>query len=176
MNFEEIIPEIKLIKNEKLREKVKATITDALSWGWDDLLAIPYINSWEPEVRYSQSLVDHTRLVTNIMIAMARELEKKGYKINLNELIVVGILHDIGLLIEFEKKDNKIVQRWGQRLIRHPYWGMWLAQKNGFSVSVVSAISSHSKEGKYAERNQIAGILYHADWLVYGFTVKTFRD
>jgi putative nucleotidyltransferase with HDIG domain len=175
-NVVELFPEINLINDESIREKIKAGIEDALNWGWKDLAAIPYINSWEPEVRYGISLVEHTRLVTNLMIAMAKELEKTGYKINFDELIAAGILHDFGLLMEFEEKNGKIVQRWNQRLIRHPHWGMWLAQKNDLPVSVVHAISSHSKEGDFTDRNQIALILYHADWLVWGLLPEGHTD
>ena len=174
-NFEELLPEITMITNEKIRSGVKSAIRDALNYGWSDLSTIPFINSWQPEVDTGLSLIDHTRLVTKLMIAMAKELGEKGFTVNLDELIAAGILHDMGLLIEFEQKDNTIVQRWNKRLIRHPHWGMYLAQRNDLPISVVHAVAVHSKEGDFIERNRIAGILYHADWLVFGITTGVFQ-
>lgn len=113
--------------------------------GWKNIEEIPWVDSWTGETYKEITLVDHTNLVTDMAVYMAKKLmETKLFKINMDELIAGAILHDIGEALEFETASKgKVRKRWGRRLIRHPFLGMALAFKHGISPRIGHIISAH---------------------------------
>ena len=85
--------------------------------------------------------------------------------INLNYLIAGGILHDVAKVLEYTKKDGKIVKsEFGSRL-RHPVAGAALAYSLGLPDEVVHMIAAHSKEGEFTKRTVESIIIHHADFV-----------
>ena len=170
MDLEEIFPQLAQIKDEEIKRKTKAVIEEAVKLsGWDDIRKIPWVDSWTLETYEGMSLVEHTKIVTDIAIYMAKRLMETGFfEVNMDELISAAILHDIGEALEFEPDPKGGVRkRWGRRLLRHPLLGGALALKHGLPPRIAHIISAHSREGDLTERTVEAVILYHADWTPY---------
>jgi len=170
MQLEEIFPQLSEIENQDVRKKTERVLEEAVAQSsWSDIRDIPYIMSWTLRVSEGTNLVEHTKLVTDIAIFMARRMTATGlFRINMDELVSAAILHDIGLVHEFERDPKGgIRKRYGRTLIRHPIWSGFLAVKHGLSPTIAHIISAHSREGDYTERTVEATILYHADWTPY---------
>ena len=73
--------------------------------GWKDW-SMPFTLNFEFDSKYT--LAHHTLHVTQIAIESAKVFEKAmDIAINWDELILGGILHDVGKLMEVEERDGK---------------------------------------------------------------------
>ncbi len=158
MELEEIFPLINEIKDEEIKEKVKRCIEMAMERGnWKSLNEIPFTLAIE-------NAYDYVRHVNNVA-RMAYEIGKLREDIDLDSLIAGAILHDIGKLLEYEKKDDKFVKSQLGRYVRHPAIGAALAMEAGLNEKVVNIIAAHSKEGELVERCKEAIIVHHCDFI-----------
>ncbi len=161
------LPEIDLIKDGELRKKVIETWEDAIrlgGWSCEELDNIPF-TLLIPDVKIS--LIDHTRGVTKTALAMGKELKNTyGDKIEINfdYLIAGALLHDVGKLLEYGKKDGKIGKSYAGALIRHPVSGTALAFKHDLPVEIQNMIAAHSREGEFVKRKVETIIIFHADF------------
>ena len=157
MDLEEVFPLIKEIKNEEMRNKVKKCIEIAMErGGWKDLTEIPFTLLIENAYNY----VEHV----NNVARMAYEIGKMK-NVDMDVLIAGAILHDVGKLLEYEKKDGKIVKSKIGKYLRHPAIGAALALEVGLDGKVANIIYSHSKEGEFVERCEEAIIIHHCDFI-----------
>ena len=166
MDIVEIIPEIKMIEDESLKEKTIKVWEEAIKiggWSYEDLDKIPF-TLLIPDT--DCSLIEHTRAVTQTSIAIA-ETFKKFYKfeINMDYLITGAILHDVGKLLEYKREGEKFTKSTTGERIRHPVSGAYLAFKYGLPEEVIHIISAHSKEGNFVKRTVEAIIVNHADFV-----------
>jgi putative nucleotidyltransferase with HDIG domain len=165
----ELIPEFDLIKEEDLREKCLQTWEAAMQeGGWvpEDLSEIPFTLLINP---CPVSFVGHVRAVTRTAVQSA-EVFKDMYgdllPVNMDLLVAGGLLHDVGKLLEYEKRaDGTTVQTSAGKLLRHPFTGMELAARFGLPVEVQHMIASHAGEGDKIKRTTEATILNHADFM-----------
>lgn len=157
--IEQIIPEIKEIRDKELREKVKKVWEYAIEvGGWKDfpLNKIPFTLL----IPTQRDLITHTRMVTKMAIAVGRT---RG-DVDMDLLIAGAILHDVGKLLEYELKDGKVVKSEYGKRIRHPVSGAMLAEKFDLPWKVSHIIASHSKEGDFIKRIPEAVIVNHCDF------------
>ena len=163
-----ILPEIRKIKNQELREKVISTWEEGINlggWDMEDLKKIPFT------LLISDSrvnLLDHTRAVTNTAIRVAEVISKaygNSVKIDKDVLIAGGILHDVGKLMEYAKVKEKITKSIKGKFLRHPFSGSALAYKCGVPDEVIHLIAVHSHEGDEGFRSVEAIIINHADFI-----------
>lgn len=164
-----IIPEINLIQDDLLKEKVINTIEDALKlgkWELNDLDSIPF-TLLIPDTKVS--LIDHTRNVTKTAVAVfdvLKESYKDLYPLDKDTLVAGAVLHDIGKFLEYEKDENgKIVKSESGKLLRHPISGLGLAFKHDLPEKVGHCIAYHAKEGQFANRIPESVIIHHADFM-----------
>lgn len=166
--WSKILPELEWIADDDLRDLVGKVWEDAFqSGGWDehDLDSIPFtLLVKDTDI----NLFDHTRIVTHLCRQIAGPLkEMQGLDINDDHLIAGALLHDVGKLLEYGKKDGEISVARSGRLLRHPLSGMGLAVKSGLPEEVSHIIAVHSREGEKSYRSPEAIILHHADFIMF---------
>jgi putative nucleotidyltransferase with HDIG domain len=163
-----ILPELELIQDEELREKTLDVWVDAMeTGGWEaaDMKDIPFTLLIEDT---DLSLLDHTRVVTQTAIAIAKAMG--GYygdrmPINMDYLVSGGLLHDVGKLVEYVRLGSKVVKSEVGKDLRHPFSGTALAYKHGIPTMICHLIAMHAKEGEGGRRNPEAWIIHYADFV-----------
>jgi putative nucleotidyltransferase with HDIG domain len=153
-----IFPEIKKIKNKKLRGGVIDVWLLAIKVGkWKRINNIPFTLL----IKTKKTLIEHTRKVTQMAIAIAKV--RKDLKMDL--VVAGGLVHDVGKLLEYEKKHGKFVKSDYGRLVRHPVSGYGLAIETGLPVQVAHIIGAHSVEGDKVTRSKEAILIHHCDFI-----------
>jgi putative nucleotidyltransferase with HDIG domain len=151
--------ELQLIKNQDLKEKVVKVWKEATVLGkWKRLEDIPFTLIFEN----SGLLIDHTKRITNLVWNVANVRKEN---LNKDYLVAGALLHDVGKLIEYEFKDDKVVKSEQGAKIRHPASGAKLAQECDLPNEVVHIIAAHSHEGDTMNRTPEAIIIHHCDFI-----------
>lgn len=166
----ERIPEIQLIGDQELREKVLSVWKEALNlggWELSDLDEIPFtlLISHCPV-----SYLGHVRAVTRTAVEAAKVMASAygdAISINMDHLVAGGLLHDIGKLLEYQRQGDRTVKSPLGELLRHPFTGVALSFKHGLPDEVTHIIALHAREGEGARRSVEAIIITHADFLNY---------
>lgn len=158
-DIEELIPEIKWIRDSILREKVVTAWLEGVKRGkWSSLKEIPFTLSFQN----SGTLVDHARRVAQLVKQVADVREEN---FNMDYLIAGALLHDIGKALEYEKVEDEIrVSDYGKK-VRHPISGANLARELGIPEEVAHIIESHSHEGDKMKRSKESIIVHHCDFI-----------
>jgi len=154
-----VFPELEEIADEGLREQVVTAYARAMERsGWESLDGIPF-SLLIPDL--DTNFIEHTRSVTRMAIAVADargDLDR--------DLVAAGALcHDIGKLLEYERKDGRVVTSRFGRMVRHPVSGAGLAMELGLPDAVVHIIAVHSKEGEGMVRLPEAVVIHHCDFI-----------
>ena len=151
-------PEIKKIKSTRLQECVINTWLTAMKKGkWQSIDKIPFTLL----IKTKKTLVEHTRIVTRMAIAVA--MQRKDIK--LDHIIAGGLVHDVGKLLEYQKKGKKYTKSRFGLLVRHPVSGYGLALESGLPVEVAHIVAAHSTEGEKVKRSNEAVIINHCDFI-----------
>ncbi len=159
--LKDIFPQIDLIKDPSIKKGViKTFLRTAEMGGWDTLEGIPFTLLISTDV----TLQEHTKAVTDMAIRLA-EIMKKFVHINMDYIVAGGLLHDVGKLLEYEKKEGKIVKSRHGDLLRHPMSGAVVAGEAGLPPEIVHIIIAHSKEGDSVKRIPEAIIIHHCDFV-----------
>ncbi len=163
-----ILPEIDLIGDPDLRDKVIATWEDGLSrggWRPEDIKRMPFTLAKKSSINFAQ----HVRSVTKICLAVAVTFDEiykgKGLAVDHDILLAGALLHDVGKLLEIEEAEGTFRKSSAGKLVRHPFSGVALADEHDIPASVQHAIAAHSKEGDPYKRTPEAIILHYADFM-----------
>ena len=158
--IERTFPEIREIRDPDLRTKVVDVIETAMErGGWETLDEIPFTLLIETDV----NMVQHVREVTRIAMAVGRGRDD----IHMDNLIAGSLIHDVGKLLEYGKKDGSYhVTEYG-RTVRHPVSGFHLALSAGLPIEVAHIVMMHSTDVQKIDRSPEAVIVYHADFIVF---------
>ena len=167
----EMIPEIDWIIDEDLHEKTlkcwERAITEG-GWKIEDLNSIPFTLLIE---NTKVSIIEHTRGVTQVAKSIADALlnvfTNSLYKIDYDVLIAGALLHDIGKLLEYEKKDGKIIKSRNGKYLRHPFSGQALCYAEGIDDAILHCIAVHAKEGEGQRVSTEAIIINKADFACF---------
>lgn len=164
-----LIPEFELIEDSHLREKALAVWEEAMqSRGWtaEDLVKIPFTLSAE---NVKTSLPEHVRTVCQICVTCDKVFtEAYGERktpVNRDHLIAGALLHDVGKLYEYEKREGKMAKSKHGEYLRHPFTGVGLCFKHDIDEEVMHIVGVHSSEGDHFKRSPEAIILHHADFM-----------
>ncbi|MGC1122657.1 MAG: HD domain-containing protein [Candidatus Methanofastidiosia archaeon] len=154
-------PQIDLIKDPDLKKKVISTfLKTAQNGGWDTLEGIPFTLLTDTSVTFAE----HTKAVTDMAIQCA-EVMKNFVHITPDYVVAGGLLHDVGKLLEYQKKEGKITQSRYGALLRHPVSGAVIAAEVGLPPEIIHIIVAHSKEGDAVKRIPEAIIIHHCDFV-----------
>jgi putative nucleotidyltransferase with HDIG domain len=164
----EVFPEIELLKDKDLKNKVMEVYDYAKEeGGWTDLKKIPFSLLVETEMSY----VEHVRAVTKMAVDLGKTMKDLGFDMDMDVIVAGGLLHDIGKLLEYTSKEGKVVKSEYGKHLRHPISGAILAHKFGLDDKIINIIAGHSKEGDHGWRCNEAIIIHHADFVFFD-TVK----
>jgi putative nucleotidyltransferase with HDIG domain len=163
-------PELEWIGDPVLRDQTSATWELALSKSEltaEDLHRIPFtLLVADPGI----SFMEHKRCVVHIARDCGNQIRShlgKGLSVNMDVLIAGAILADVGKLLEYEKKDGRIVQGSYGKYLRHPFSGVSLAEACGVPPEVCHIIAAHAGEGDQVKRSVEAYIVHHADFMTF---------
>jgi len=163
----QVLPEIELIEDESLREKVAKTWEDGLSrggWTPKDIERMPFTLAKKSDINFAQ----HVRSVTKICLAACEtfdEVYQGKLALNHDILLAGALLHDVGKLLEMEESGETFCKSAEGRLVRHPFSGLALADANGIPPEVQHIIGTHSKEGDPYKRTPEAVVVHLADFM-----------
>jgi hypothetical protein len=166
-DIRKMFPEVAEIRDTKLREKVIDVWEDAIrmgGWQPQELMQIPFtLLADNVKIMY----LEHVRTVCRMCIAMEKVLiEAYGdrTKIDHDVLVAGALLADVGKMLEYEKRDGKIVKGKAGEFLRHPFSGVGLCFKHGIPDAVMHVVATHSKEGDHVKRFPESIIFHHADF------------
>jgi putative nucleotidyltransferase with HDIG domain len=114
--------------------------------------------------------MSHKRAVVHIAKEAgdkANEFFKDDLPVNMDVLIAGAILADVGKLLEYDKKDGKIIQGSYGKYLRHPFSGVSLAEECDVPPEVCHIIAAHAKEGDHVKRSTEAYFVHHADFMTF---------
>lgn len=156
--IEEIFPQIGKIKSKKLQDGVVTAWLHAVEkGGWESIDDVPFTLLADVET----SLVEHTRTVTDMAIAIG----KTRNDLDMDVLIAGALVHDVGKLLEYERRGETIAKSSHGKLIRHPVSGYGLVLAAGLPVEVAHIVAAHSKEGENVTRSPEAVVIHHCDFI-----------
>jgi len=169
-NIKKIWPEIELIKDISLREKVLdcwiyAVENSVLSP--EDLNVIPFSLLIKD---CNISFMNHKRTCVQLAVDIANRMNKNfgsSIQINMDYLIAGAVLIDVGKMIEYDRIDGKLTTSHAGKLLRHPFSGVAIADRFGLPPEVLHIIAYHSKEGDLGKRTVEAIIVHHADFVSF---------
>jgi len=165
-----IWPEINLIQNKELKEKVLDCWVYAIENSIltpEDLEVIPF-SLLIKDCRIS--FMNHKRTAVQLSVDIAKRMKDNfgdEIKIDMDILIAGAILIDVGKLIEYDKADGKLTTSKAGHLLRHPFSGVAIADRFGLPPEVQHIIAYHAKEGDLAKRSVEAIIVHHADFVSF---------
>ncbi|KYK36668.1 MAG: HDIG domain-containing protein [Theionarchaea archaeon] len=159
--LKETFPQINVIKDPSIKEGVvKTFLKTAELGGWDTLEGIPFTLLIDTNVTY----VEHTKAVTDMAIQLA-EVMQNFVSITMDHVVAGGLLHDVGKLLEYERKNGNVVKSKHGELLRHPVSGAVVASEQGLPPEIIHIIVAHSKEGDVIKRIPEAIIIHHCDFV-----------
>ncbi|MFH1453296.1 MAG: HD domain-containing protein [Armatimonadota bacterium] len=164
----DIIPEFLLIKDDILRENALQVWIDAMregKWEIEDLKDIP---STLHIKNCPVNLIDHTRAVAQTGYdtgVKLKEIYAGKIALDIDYLICGGLLHDVGKLLEYTKKDGEIVLSDNGKYLRHPLSGVGIAYGKNIPDEVLHIIGAHSGEGDFIKRTPEAVIVNKLDFM-----------
>jgi HD superfamily phosphohydrolase YqeK len=161
----ELIPEIALIENEKLRTAVQDIWAE--SWReseWESLAEVPK----NTELPADRKLVTHTRSVTRMCISAAENLhEFYGIEYDRDIVIAAAILHDVSKLFENELAADGVTaqhSRFG-KLIQHGTYGAFKAWEKDLPMDLVHNIIVHTRGSRNQVQTWEALLVHYIDYL-----------
>jgi putative nucleotidyltransferase with HDIG domain len=166
----ELWPELDWIKDPDLREKVANTWGSALDKSAltpEDLHEIPFTLMVE---ECKVSFMAHKRCVVHIARDSGRQIRDHfgdELPVDMDVLIAGAILADVGKLLEYERKEGKVIQGTYGKYLRHPFSGVSLAEACGVPPEVCHIIAAHAGEGDQVKRSVEAWIVHHADFMTF---------
>ena len=165
-----IWPEINLIKNEELHDKVLNCWIYAIEnsvLSIEDLKTIPFSLLIE---NCNIPFITHKRTAVQLSVDIAKRMKENfgdEIKIDMDTLIAGAILIDVGKLIEYDKIDGQLTTSKAGKLLRHPFSGVAIADRFNLPPEVLHIIAYHAKEGDLAKRSIEAIIVHHADFVSF---------
>lgn len=163
-----LMPEFQSIKDFDLQARTLKVWIEAMEkkgWTVEDLLEMPFTLLIE---NTPINIIEHTRAVTLCSVQIADVLldeYKDRISINRDILLSGALLHDVGKLFEYIRKEGRFVKSEDGKLLRHPISGAAFASKFDIPQEVLHIIAAHSKEGDGERRTVEAVIVNHADFV-----------
>ncbi len=161
------------IRDRELREKtVRVWVEACREGGWktvEQLERMPFTLLTDCR---GISIIEHTIAVTEGALGLA-DAQRDNYRhlpyqIDNDRLVVGGLLHDVGKLLETEPDETGGYRksRRGQ-YARHPISGAILAARCGMPDDIVNTIACHAREGDGAPKVVETVLIHQADFATF---------
>ena len=140
--------------------------------GWetmDQLKKIPFTLLTDT---HGVSFVEHSIAVTKGAIGLAKSqtetYDTMPYKIDKDMVIIGGLLHDVGKLMEIEPDGQGGYRKsHAGKCMRHPISGAVLAKEHGIPDEIANIIVCHAKEGDGRPQVIEAVLVHQADFATF---------
>lgn len=157
-NIVDLFPEISDIQDKSLRAGViESWLLAAKRGAWQRIDDIPFTLL----IPTKKTLVAHTRIVTQMAVALARVRQD----VDIDIVLCGGLVHDVGKLLEYQRNGNSVVKSLHGALIRHPVSGYGLVLEAGLPLEIAHIVAAHSSEGDKVTRSKEAIIINHCDFV-----------
>ncbi len=169
----ELFPDIAVIKDAGLRDKVAAVWSEAIQtgaggkgWSFDELRAIPFtLLAGDIDLRFIEHLNSCIRQCIVIADTLTTIYAGK-IPVDKDVLVAGAMLADVGKPLEFDRDaDGKLVKGHFGEMLRHPFSGVAMCYKHGIPAEVMHIVATHSHEGDKVERTIESIIFHHADFV-----------
>jgi putative nucleotidyltransferase with HDIG domain len=164
--IKKLFPEVDEIEDASLKDLVvKVWLVAMERGGWETIDSIPFTLLVPTEA----TLVEHTRRVTRMAMAVARE----RYDLDMDIVVAGGLTHDVGKLLEYEETGGQVMKSRFGSLVRHPVSGYALSMEVGLPLEVAHIIAAHSAEGEKVSRTPEAILINHCDFIDFDIAKST---
>lgn len=169
----DLLPEIMLLSDTVLRDRVAAVWNEAITtgcggkgWTFDELRAVKFtLLAGDIDLTY----IDHLRSCARQCMAIADVLNDIfGDKIPIHRdhLLAGSLLADVGKPLEFDKDaSGEVIKGHYGEMLRHPFSGVAMCYKHGLPPEVMHIVATHSHEGDKVQRSIESIIFHHADFV-----------
>jgi hypothetical protein len=164
-------PEIDMIEDESLKEKMAAAWQRAMDLGGlktkEDLDKLPFTLLLDTGANFMQKTQGMVKLAVS-----SGKILKETYgdllPLNMDYLIIGAILLDVGKLVEIVP-DGKggWVKSDTAKVVRHPVFGAMLCWEAGLPVDICNMVAFHSSEGKDHPRTPESWVMHHVDFIMF---------
>jgi HD superfamily phosphohydrolase YqeK len=159
-----LFPELEMVKNKEWVEKacrIWKIVFERSSW--KSLTAAQFSDS-SPGI----SLVAHTRAVIQYSleaVKMIKEFHLYKTEIDLDVLIIAGVLHDVSKLLEYEPGEKGALCQISSigYTYQHGFYGSYYAEQEGLPSSIVTVITNHTAYSRIMPSTVEGIILFFAD-------------
>lgn len=160
----ETFPELSEIADAALRDAVVDIWLEVLAESaWDAIADVPKHPYKVPATR---NLVDHTRSVTLMALAVAEVSERiQGIGYDRDLLIAGANLHDVSKMLEFEPSDAGGRASVFGHLIQHGFYGAHKIFEKGLPVELAHNVIAHTTTSRYVPQTWEAVIVHYVDYL-----------
>ena len=161
------------IYDKELRFKTVAIWVEASRLGhWESVEQLKEMPFTLLTDTHGIGFIEHTIAVTRGAIGLAKaQLESYDnlpYDIDMDRLIVGGLLHDIGKLLEIEPDGNGGFRKsLSGKCMRHPISGAVMAKEAGFDDKIANTIACHAKEGDGRPQVIETVLIHQADFATF---------
>jgi hypothetical protein len=161
LDLHRIFPEIELIQDVELREKVVAVWLDV--WqesAFEDIADVPI----GPAVPYPH--VPHNRAVVAMALSIADTIERfHGIAVNRDVLLAAALVQDVSKLVELAPTREGVEQTELGRSFQHAFWAAHKALEHGLPREVCEIVLNHTPDAPVLPRTLEGKIIWHADQL-----------
>jgi hypothetical protein len=156
-----VLPEIELIQDDSLRERVAAVWQDIWAEsGFDEVADVPI----GPEIPHSH--LPHNRAVVAMALSIADALERfHGIGVDRDVLVAAGLLQDVSKLVEMTPHDGGVEPTELGRGFQHAFWATHKAFEYGLPMEVCEIVMNHTPQSPRFPRSLEGKILWYADQL-----------
>lgn len=118
------------------------------------------------------SFIEHTIAVTEgalgLLRAQQQSYKKMPYEVDEDRLIAGALLHDVGKLVEIERKEDGTYKKsHSGNCMRHPISGTVIAAQAGLPEEVLNVIACHAKEGESRPQVVETVLVHLADFATF---------
>ncbi|MBN2383764.1 HD domain-containing protein [bacterium] len=174
LDIEQVFAEqLKLVSDHDLRDKTVMLWVDMCAkGGWRSLTELEAMPFTLLTNARGISFLEHTIAVTEGAYALGKAMQKAykkmPYTIDFDRLVVGGLLHDIGKLVEIESDGQGGYRKsFYGRCTRHPISGAIEAGQAGFGHEILNIIACHAKEGENRPQVIETVLIHQADFATF---------
>lgn len=158
---DELLPELELIENVELRDKVRAI--------WQELWRESKFDAIE-DVPISPKVpkphLPHNRCVVMMAVAMADAIERfHGITVDRDVLVAAALLQDVSKLVEMQPGENGAEHTDIGRSFQHAFWASHTALTHGVPLEVCEIVLNHTPDAPRFPASLEGKILWYADQL-----------
>jgi hypothetical protein len=161
LDVDELLPELNLIQDAELRDKVRAI--------WQELWHESMFESLD-DVPISPKVpnrhLPHNRCVVAMALAMADALEQfHGIRLDRDVLVAAGLLQDVSKLVEMQPGPDGAEHTEIGRSFQHAFWASHKALEHGVPIEVCEIVLNHTPDAPRFPGSLEGKVLWYADQL-----------